>query len=606
MMPDVYSSADDCRKGGAVIRFLAELRRRNVFRAGTLYAAVAWLVVQVATQVFPFFAIPDWVVRLIVIAALIGFPVVLAVAWYYEFTPEGLKLESEVPRAASITRQTGKRLDHAIIAVLCVIVVLLLANTVVRNRDSGAIQDKSVAVLPLLNENGDAGDQYFSDGLSEDLISMLGRVPELKVIGRNSSFRFRGDLSDSRGIGAKLGVANLLEGTVRRQGERVRIVASLVSAADSRVIWSQTYDRELKDIFDVQSDIAQSVASSMRATLLGKTIASTDEPPGGNLAAYNAYLQGNFYRARSTEADDRTAIAHYEEAIRIDPRYASAHAALSYTWTMLAGAFLDGPAMQQAYARARTASDTALSLDPDLADAHIARGVFLDWAEFDWRGAEAAFRRGLQLAPNDGNAMSFLADLLATRGRPDQAVEWKRRALEKDPLHATWYEALASYYSALGQLDDAQRAIEKAITLQPNAASFHETLTVIAIRRGDAATALRVAQQGPPGSWRDVAVALARQIGGDPAAADAALQDVVARYGDGNAYQIAEIYAVRKQPEPMFAWLERAWSNRDPGISYLLYDPFLLAFRDDPRFAAFCRKVGLPPPSPRKGADAGA
>lgn len=588
-----------------MIRFLAELRRRNVFRAGTLYAAVAWLVVQVATQVFPFFAIADWVVRLIVIAALIGFPVVLAVAWYYEFTPEGLKLESEVPRAASITRQTGKRLDHAIIAVLCVIVVLLLANTVVRHRDSGAIPDKSVAVLPLLNENGDAGDQYFSDGLSEDLISMLGRVPELKVIGRNSSFRFRGDLSDSRGIGAKLGVANLLEGTVRRQGERVRIVASLVSAADSRVIWSQTYDRELKDIFDVQSDIAQSVASSMRATLLGKTIESTDEPPGGNLAAYNAYLQGNFYRARSTEADDRTAIAHYEEAVRIDPRYASAHAALSYTWTMLAGAFLDGPAMQQAYARARAAADTALSLDSDLADAHIARGVYLDWAEFDWRGAEAAFRRGLQLAPNDGNAMSFLADLLATRGRPDQAVEWKRRALEKDPLHATWYEALASYYTALGQLDDAQRAIDKAITLQPNAASFHETLAVIAIRRGDAATALRVAQQGPPGSWRDIAVALARQIGGDPVAADAALQDVIAKYGDGNAYQIAEIYALRKQPEPMFAWLDRAWSNRDPGISYLLYDSFLLAYRNDPRFAAFCRKAGLPPPSPKTGGGAG-
>lgn len=583
------------------MRFLAELRRRNVFRAGTLYAAVAWLIVQVATQVFPFFGIADWLVRLIVIAAAIGLPVVLAVAWYYEITPDGLKLESEVPRAASITRQTGKRLDHAIIAVLCVIVVLLLANTLVLHRDPDAIPDKSVAVLPLLNENGDAGDQYFSDGLSEDLISMLGRVPELKVIGRNSSFRFRGDLSDSRGIGAKLGVANLLEGTVRRQGERVRIVASLISAVDSRVIWSQTYDRELKDIFDVQTDIAHSVAGSMRATLLGKAIESTDEPPGGNLAAYNAYLQGNFYRARSTEADDRTAIAHYEDAVRIDPRYASAHAALSYTWTMLAGAFLDGPAMRQAYANARAAADTALSLDPDLADAHIARGVFLDWAEFDWHGAEAAFRRGLQLAPNDGNAMSFLADLLATRGRPDQAVEWKRRALGKDPLHATWYEALASYYTALGQLDDAQRAIDKAITLQPNAASFHETLTVIAIRRGDAATALRVAQEGPPGSWRDIALALARQIGGDPVAADAALQDLIARYGDGNAYQIAEIYALRKQPGPMFAWLDRAWSNRDPGISYLLYDPFLLAYRNDPRFAAFCRKVGLPPPSPKTG-----
>ncbi|MGH8190929.1 MAG: tetratricopeptide repeat protein [Rhodanobacteraceae bacterium] len=588
------------------MRFLAELRRRNVFRAGTLYAAVAWLIVQVATQVFPFFGIADWLVRLIVVAAVIGFPFVLAFAWYYELTPDGLKLESEVPRATSIRWQTGRRLDYAIIAVLCVIVVLLLANTVVRQRDGAAGLEKSVAVLPLLNENGDASDQYFSDGLSEDLIAMLGQVPELKVIGRNSAFRFRGDLSDSRGIGAKLGVTNLLEGTVRREGQRVRIVATLISAADSRVIWSQTYDRELKDIFEVQSDIARSVAGSLRATLLGKVLAATDQPPGGNLEAYNAFLQGNFYHARSSEADDRTAIRHYRDAVRIDPQYASAYAALSVTWTMLGGAFLEGPAMQHAYAEARASADTALSLDPDLADAHVARGVLLSWADFDWKGAEAEFRRALQLAPNDGNAMSWLASLVATLGHPEQAIELKRRALDKDPLHATWYETLATYYSVVDRLDEAREAIDKAIALQPNGASFHQTLAAIAIQRGDAAAALQAAEGGPPGSWRDIALAMSRQIGGDPMTADAALHDVIAKYGDGYAYQIAQIYALRKQPDPMFEWLERAWVNRDPGVSNLLYDPFLLAYRSDPRFTAFCRKVGLPPPSPKPGGGAGA
>jgi len=597
-MAGVYSGSGDCRRGVAVIRFLAELRRRNVFRAGTLYAAVAWLVVQVATQVFPFFGIADWVVRLIVVAAALGMPFLLAFAWYYELTPEGLKLEREVPRAASIRLQTGRRLDYAIIAVLCVIVVVLLANTLVRQPDGAAADmENSVAVLPLLNESGDAGDQYFSDGLSEDLISVLGQVTGLKVIGRNSAFRFRGDLSDSRGIGAKLGVANLLEGTVRRQGDRVRIVASLVSASDSRVLWSQTYDRELKDIFEVQSDIARSVAASLRTTLLGNPIGPTDNPPGGNLEAYNAYLQGNFYRARSTEADDRTAIGYYREAVRIDPQYASAHAALSVTWTMLAGAFLDGREMQQAYLDARASAQTALLLNPDLADAHIARGVLLSWADFDWHGAEAEFRRALQLAPNDSYAMNLLAGVSASLGRVEQAIALKKRALERDPLHATWFEGLASYYSTLGRLDDAQRAIEKAIALQPTGASFHETLAVVAIQRGDAQAALRAARSGPPGSWRDLAMALALQIGDDPAAADAALQDVIAKYGEGNAFQIAGIYALRKQPDLMFEWLERAWSNRDPGISYLLYDPFLTAYRRDPRFAAFCRKVGLPPPS---------
>ncbi len=596
-MPGVYSGVSDCRRGGAVIRFLAELRRRNVFRAGTLYAAVAWLAVQVATQVFPFFGIADWVVRLIVVAAAIGLPFVLAFAWYYELTPEGLKLESEVPRAVSIRWQTGRRLDYAIIAVLCVIVVLLLANTLVWQRGGTTDLEKSVAVLPMLNENGDTGDQYFSDGLSEDLIAVLGQVPGLKVIGRNSAFRFRGDLSDSRGIGAKLGVANLLEGTVRRQGERVRIVANLISAADSRVIWSQTYDRELKDIFEVQSDIARAVADSLSAALLGNMLRPTDKPPGGNLDAYNAYLQGNFYRARSTEADDRTAIAHYQDAVRIDPQYASAHAAMSITWTMMAGAFLDGAAMQQAYASARASAQTALSLDPDLAAAHLARGVLLEWADFDWNGAEAEFRRALQLAPNSSEAMSWLAGLSASLGHADRAVELKRSALERDPLRATWFETLATYYSALDRLDDAQRAIEKAIALLPNGASFHQTLAVIAIQRGDAKAALHAAQQGPAGSWKELALAMARQIGGDQAAADASLQGVIAKYGEGNAYQVAEIYALRKQPQPMFEWLERAWVNRDPGVSYLLYDPFLAPYRNDPRFAAFCKKVGLPPPS---------
>jgi serine/threonine-protein kinase len=346
----------------------------------------------------------------------------------------------------------------------------------------------------------------------------------------------------------------------------------------------------------VQSDIARAVADSLSAALLGNTLRPADKPPGGDLDAYNAYLQGNFYRARSTEADDRTAISHYQDAIRIDPQYASAHAALSTTWTMLAGAFLDGTEMQRAYANARTSAHTALALEPDLAAAHLARGVLLEWADFDWRGAEAEFQRALQLAPNDSQAMSWLAGLAASLGHPDRAVELKLRALERDPLRATWYETLATYYSALGRLDDAQRAIEKAIALQPNGASFHQTLTVIAIQRGDAQAALRTAQQGPSGSWKGLALAMARQIGGDPAAADAALHDVIAKYGDGNAYQIAEIYALRKQPDSMFEWLDHAWVNRDPGISYLLYDPFLTPYRNDPRFAAFCKKAGLPPP----------
>src|SRR5690348_954891 len=251
-----------------MLAFVAELRRRNVFRAGTLYAAAAWLVVQVATQVLPLFGAPNWMLRVIVLASVIGFPFVLAFSWYYELTPEGLKRESQVPREESIRHITGKRLDRAIIAVLGVVVVLLLANTFVRHRDVASVPDKSVAVLPLLDEGGGAaGDQYFSDGLSEELISELTRIEGLKVIGRNSSFQFRGDTGDSKTIGAKLGVATLLEGTVRRDGGRLRIVVELINAANGSSLWSQVYDRELKDIFDVQSDIAHSVAAAMKIEL---------------------------------------------------------------------------------------------------------------------------------------------------------------------------------------------------------------------------------------------------------------------------------------------------------------------------------------------------
>ncbi|HJU25855.1 MAG TPA: hypothetical protein VJ722_04185, partial [Rhodanobacteraceae bacterium] len=306
--------------------FIAELQRRNVFRAATLYAAVAWLVVQVATQVLPVFGAPNWVLRMIVIVSVAGFPFVLAFSWFYELTPDGLKRESEIPRTESIAHLTGKKLNHAIIGVLSLLVVVLLANTFVAHHDADAVPDKSVAVLPMINEGGDASDQYFSDGLSEDLISMLSQEPELKVIGRNSSFRFRGDTTDSRGIAAKLGVATLLEGTVRRQGTRVRIVASLVSARDSRVLWSQVYEREVKDIFEVQSDIARSVAGALQVQLLGRAAASPLQPSNRDPAAHNALLEGNFHFERHTENDYQQAIDDYSDAIRRDPRYALAYA----------------------------------------------------------------------------------------------------------------------------------------------------------------------------------------------------------------------------------------------------------------------------------------
>jgi TolB-like protein/Tfp pilus assembly protein PilF len=489
-------------------------------------------------------------------------------------------------------------MDRAIIVVLALAVVLLLTDRLVPRKSDGAaaIPDKSIAVLPLANASGDDKQQFFSDGLSENLIIALSQFDGLQVIGRNSAFQFRDSKDDAKTIGAKLSVAHLLEGSVQHAGDAVRISVELINAATGRTLWSQRYDRPYTDLFKLQDEITQSVAGALKAKLLSSATAAaqSDRPPSGNLDAYSAYLQGNFYYARNTEADFRKAIDAYITATRLDPNYALAWTGISQTSIGLASQYLDGTAAQQVYAQARAAADKALALAPDLAAAYMARGQVHLVADFDWNAADADNRRGLELAPNDGNTLFYRGNLLATLGQLEQAVALTRQALTSDPLNSRWHNWLGIYLSGLGRLDEAEQAIRKAIELQPTASAYHEYLTVVAIQSGDAKAALAAAQQEPAGMWRDEALALAQQIGGDRAAADTTLKTLIDHWADQGPYQIAEVYALRRDVDKTFEWLERAWTARDPGISYLLYDPFILRYRDDPRFGAFCKKVGLP------------
>jgi len=457
----------------------------------------------------------------------------------------------------------------------------------------------SVAVLPFVNMSGDKKQEYFSDGISEDLITALSQFPGLKVIGRISSFQFRDSNEDSRSIGAKLGVAHLLEGSVRRSGDVVRVSAELISTADGSAQWSERYDRPYKDLFALQDEITRAVAGALWTKLLPgeHAAAQSARPPSGSLEAYNAFLQGVFYVSRDTEADLRKAIEFYTQATELDPRYALAWSGLSRAWTGLSEAFLEGAAAQEAYAKARAAAERALTLSPELAAAHLARGWLLLRGDFDWRGAQAEFRRAMELAPNDGDAKFQLGIGLAAFGEGEQAIELMRQALATEPLRALWYTWLATYLSGLNRLDEAEQAIRTALELQPVAAYYHQRLTIIEIKRGNAEAALAAAQQEPRGSWQDVALALARQIGGDRSAADAALKTLIDRDAGFAAYQIAEVYALRNDAKETFSWLDRAWSNHDPAFTYLLYDPFILRYKDDPRFGAFCKKVGLPTPA---------
>jgi TolB-like protein/Tfp pilus assembly protein PilF len=458
--------------------------------------------------------------------------------------------------------------------------------------------DRSIAVLPFVNMSGDQSQQYFSDGVSEDLIVALSQFPGLKVIGHTSSFQFRDSKQDSRNIGAKLGVAHLLEGSVRRSGDMVRVSAELINTADGSAQWSERYDRPYKELFALQDEITHAVAIALRTKLMPDehAAAQSDKPPSGSLEAYNALLQGRFYFSRITEADMRKAIEYYTRATELDPNYALAWSWVSRAWSNMSADFLEGAPAKSAYAKARVAADRALTLSPDLAFAHLARADLLEFADFDWRAAEAEYRQALALAPNDAPAQFGLGQLLATLGDADQAIELTRQALATEPLRANVYNWLGTYYLGINRLDEAERAIRRAIELQPTAQSFHVQLAIIEIKRGHAKEALAAAQQEPPGAWKDAALALAQQIGADPSVADAALRTLIDKNASLAPYQIAQVYALRNDAKETFAWLDRAWSDRDSGIQYLLLDPFILRYRDDPRFAAFCRKVGLPTP----------
>jgi TolB-like protein/Tfp pilus assembly protein PilF len=468
---------------------------------------------------------------------------------------------------------------------------------------AAAIASNSIAVLPLANLSRDPDQQYFSDGLSESLITALAQIPALKVIGKSSSFLFRDSKESSHQIGEQLSVARLLVGSVERFGGQIRVSAELINTSDGTTVWSQQYDRAYKDLFVLQDEITHAVASALKAKLLPDASAATqdDRPPSGSVAAYNSLLQGRFYFDRATERDLRKGIDYFTEATRLDPRYALAWAELGRAESGLASEFLGGAAARETNARARAAVLKALALDPQLAFAHAAHGRVLMVADFDWRGAEAEYRRALTLSPRDPEMQFSLGYVLAPTGRVQEAIALAHRALHDEPLKANWYNWLSLYLIGANRLDEAEQASRKAIELQPTATGYHEELAVILIQRGEASAALEAAQQERPGVWRDLALALARQVGSDRRAADAALKVLVEKDSGVATYQIAEVYALRGDANATFQWLDRAWGTRDPGISYLFFDPFIVRFKDDPRFAAFCRKVGLPVPGEGSG-----
>jgi len=572
--------------------FFAELKRRNVYKVAVAYAVVSWLVVQAASIILPTFEAPPWVMKAFVVLLALGFILAVFISWAFEMTPEGMKRTADVSTdEVRSFPYWSKRKFAAFIVGVAIVAAGLLAYQFLRaprSTISSSGGNKSIAVLPLLNESGDPKDEYFSDGLSEELIAALAQIRELKVIGRSSSFRFKERKEESKTIGEKLGVATLLEGTVRKQGDRVRIVAELINAADGIELWTRTFDRELKDIFAVQQEIAAAVASSLKATLLGADQRSSANPKTAE--AHNAYLQGHYYFQRRNLEDYRKAVGHYDEAIRLDPGYALAYAERSEAWTLIGDLTGEG---KTAWPKARTDAEKAVAIAPTLAEAHAALG----WVRFftEWRFAEglSELKRAKELAPANPTANDLLARVIVYLGRLDEAENQGRQAVELDPLASAPKNNLARILWYEGKLDEADVVARKAAELQPNSASSRRWQVLVAIQRGDKETALREAQLEPDESYRRFEIAVAQYARGDRTAADAALADLIA-HDQGLDYQVAQVYAVRGEREKAFEWLQIAFDNHDTGMLALLVDPLLNSLRDDPRYKMLIAKMNFP------------
>jgi len=350
----------------------------------------------------------------------------------------------------------------------------------------------------------------------------------------------------------------------------------------------------------VQSEIAGAAAKQLKVALMesnGQAAQLTTAATPENVEAYKALLQGNFYTDRRTADDTRKAIGCYEEAIRLDPRYALAYAKLSYAALSLGVGYgnLATKEPLEAIAKARASAKSALALDPNLAEAHSAQGLILDRIDYKFAEAEAEFRRALKLAPQNAAVTSNLAGLMSKLGRLEEAVALGRQAIALDPLRTRSHINLATYLTALGRYDEAEAAVQKAIDLQPQSAENYMSLAVIQILRGNSGAAVELAKQETDPFWRTYTLALAYFANGNRAEADAALKKMIDENADGGGSQIADVYALRKEPEKMFEWLEHAWTTHDTGVTELVSDPFLLAYKDDPRFIAFAHKIGVMP-----------
>ncbi len=564
---------------------ISELRRRNVLRMAVLYAIAAWLIMQVAEVIMDLANLPNWIGPTILGLLAVGFPIALIFSWFYELTPAGVSLEKDVDRAESITHVTGRRLDFIVISLLCAAVILFAY-------DKWWMQgppEKSIAVLPFENMSGDPGQEYFSDGLAEELLNLLARIPELRVTSRSSAFFYKGKKFKIADVGRELNVGHILEGSVRRSGDTVRITAQLIDVTTDAHLWSQTWDRTFDDIFVIQDEIAEAVVDALKISLLGDTPRALETTP----EVYALYLQGRSLAAQRTADSLLRAEALTKRALEMDNKYAPAWVQLANIYTV--GANIGSWHPNEAYPLARAAAMEALRLDANNAEAHATLSSIARGYDYDLETARAEQQLASTLAPGNSVIRASAADLAMLTGDYDEAIRLGEEAALGDPLNLETKLVLGFGYFYAGRIDEAMSVFREMFALNPFVADANIRLGQALLISGDYDAALEEMNKGVRDGHRLAGRALVFQAMGDSEGAATELDELIA-LGYTWTYEIAMVHAYRGELDEAFTWLDRAIHRRDTGLTQILGDPFLDNLRDDPRFDAVLERLGLKAP----------
>ena len=573
----------------------SELKRRNVLRVAIGYLAAMWLLIQIVETLFPVFGLPDASIRLVVIVLAIGFPLILVFSWLYELTPEGLKLDKDVDRAGSLAHHTGKKLDRAIIVVLALALgyfafdkfVLDPARDTAREevvakqaRTEALVEsygEKSIAVLPFVNMSDDASNEYFADGISEELLNLLAKIPQLRVISRSSAFSFKGKDIDIPTVAEKLNVAHVLEGSVRKSGNKVRITVQLIEARSDTHLWSATYDRELDDIFAIQDEIAAHVVAQLKITLLGDAPKSRKTDPEG----YALFLQAQHLNNQWAEGNPPQAVEMLKRVLDLDPDYIPAWNALSRSYYQLGE-------MQLSFA----AVNMALSIDPDDAVANAYRGWQYMEFEKDLVTAGRLFAHAIATDPGNENVLRTAIVFASTIGRLEQAIELGEYAIALNPLCMPCFYNLSIAYRRAGRFAEAE---DRSRTAGLLGLAIDWSLAKTLILKGDAQAALTLLENMDPGGQKLFAMTLAYFELGQQEKFAAAFTELREQWSDDAAMRIAQIYAWTGKVDEAFRLLDMAAEKEGAEWKIDYLSPFYRNLHSDPRWQIILKRLGRSP-----------